>query len=217
MCVRAIIFDMDGVLIDAKEWHYDALNEALGLFGYGISRHDHETRFDGLPTKTKLTAISERASLPTALHGFISEMKQRYTMRLVAQRLEPNEIHLSAVRLLKEEGYTLGVASNSIRATIHAMMEQAGLAPYLDFMLSNEDVTHPKPSPQIYLKAMHLSRVSPAECLVLEDNPFGWRAATDAGANLLKIRTVHDVTYQNIRYRIDSIEASSRGYAARAA
>ena len=217
MRVRAIVFDMDGVLIDAKEWHYEALNEALGLFGYNISRHDHETRFDGLPTKTKLAAISEQAALSPALHGFISEMKQRYTMRMVSQRLSPNEIHLAAVRRLKEEGYTLGVASNSIRATIEAMMDQAGLTPFLDFMLSNEDVAKPKPSPQIYLKAMRLARVCPAECLVLEDNPFGWRAATDAGAHLLKIRTVHDVTYQNIRYKIDKIEASAESYAARAA
>ena len=52
--IKAIVFDMDGVLIDAKEWHYEALNRALGLFGYGISRYDHLSRYDGLPTRRKL-------------------------------------------------------------------------------------------------------------------------------------------------------------------
>ena len=52
--IKAIIFDMDGVLIDAKEWHYEALNNALQLFGYKISREDHLATFDGLPTREKL-------------------------------------------------------------------------------------------------------------------------------------------------------------------
>ncbi|STK74080.1 2-deoxyglucose-6-phosphatase [Escherichia coli] len=51
MTIKAILFDMDGVLIDAKEWHYEALNKALDLFGMKISRFDHLTTFDGLPTK----------------------------------------------------------------------------------------------------------------------------------------------------------------------
>ncbi|HCF3308648.1 TPA: HAD hydrolase-like protein, partial [Pseudomonas aeruginosa] len=52
--IKAVIFDMDGVLIEAKDWHYDALNKALNLFGYNISRHDHLTSYDGLPTSRKL-------------------------------------------------------------------------------------------------------------------------------------------------------------------
>ncbi|WP_185022353.1 HAD hydrolase-like protein, partial [Pseudomonas fluorescens] len=56
--IKAVIFDMDGVLIEAKDWHYDALNKALNLFGYNISRHDHLTSYDGLPTAHKLEMLS---------------------------------------------------------------------------------------------------------------------------------------------------------------
>ena len=61
--IKAVIFDMDGVLIDAKEWHYEALNNALKLFGYKISRHDHLVTFDGLPTRAKLQMMTEQEML----------------------------------------------------------------------------------------------------------------------------------------------------------
>lgn len=79
--IKAIIFDMDGVLIDAKDWHYEALNRALRLFGCEISRYDHLATFDGLPTKEKLNLLSKERHLPEKLHSFINEMKQRYTWR----------------------------------------------------------------------------------------------------------------------------------------
>lgn len=209
MTIKAVIFDMDGVLIEAKDWHYEALNRALALFGFTISRHDHEHRFDGLPTRMKLDILSQESSLPTGLHGFINRMKQRYTIDLARQHLRPNALHLHALQALRSEGYWLGVASNSVRATIELMMALSGLEPYLDFILSNEDVRHAKPSPEIYRKAMTLAAVTPHECLVLEDNPFGWQAALDAGAHLLKIGGVNDVHYGNIRRAIQAAEAST--------
>lgn len=207
MTIKAVIFDMDGVLIEAKEWHYEALNQALGLFGFGISRQDHEHRFDGLPTRTKLLTLSQECGLPVALHGFIGRMKQKYTAELARANLQPNPLHTYALRTLRADGYRIGVASNSIRGTIDLMMSLAGLTPFLDFILSNEDVKHPKPSPEIYLKGMSLLDVAPHECLVLEDNPFGWQAATEAGAHLLKIGTVHEVNYGNIRRVVQAVES----------
>jgi beta-phosphoglucomutase len=206
--IRAVIFDMDGVLIDAKEWHYEALNEALRLFGHEISRHDHETRFDGLPTTMKLRHLSAERCLPTGLHSFINKMKQHYTLRLADRHLTPNPQHLQAVQALRDGGYRLGVASNSIRKTIEFMMERAALARFLDVVLSNEDVACPKPAPDIYRHAMHMLGVNPDETLVIEDNPYGWQAATEAGAHLLKVRNVHDVRYEAIRDAIEAAEAS---------
>jgi beta-phosphoglucomutase len=71
MKIKAIIFDMDGVLVEAKEWHYKALNRALELFGYQISRYDHLTTYDGLPTSKKLEMLSLESGLPKELHKFI--------------------------------------------------------------------------------------------------------------------------------------------------
>jgi beta-phosphoglucomutase len=196
--IRAVIFDMDGVLIDAKEWHYEALNDALRLFGHEISRHDHETRFDGLPTATKLRQLSAERCLPIGLHSFINRMKQLYTHQIADRLLMPNLDHVRALHTLRRQGYRLGLASNSVRKTVEFMMERAGLAGYLDIMLSREDVPRPKPAPDIYRRAMRLLGVEPDEALVIEDNPYGWQAATEAGAHLLKVRDVHDVRYETI-------------------
>ena len=76
--IKAVIFDMDGVLIDAKDWHYEALNRALELFGYTISRYDHLVTYDGLPTRKKLEMLTKERDLPKELHSFINEMKQQF-------------------------------------------------------------------------------------------------------------------------------------------
>lgn len=152
--IRAVIFDMDGVLIDAKEWHYEALNRALGLFGYRISRYDHLTTYDGLPTRKKLEVLSMEQSLPLSLHSFINEMKQRYTMELVHTLCRPTFAHEYALARLREMNYRLAVASNSIRNTVEVMMEKACLASFMDQMVSNEEVTHPKPHPAMYIRSL---------------------------------------------------------------
>ena len=158
--IKAVIFDMDGVLIEAKDWHYEALNRALRLFGYEISRYDHLTTFDGLPTRKKLQMFSVAHGLPVALHGFINDIKQLYTMEIVHAQCKPRFNHEYALSRLRAEGYRLAVCSNSIRGTIEVMMEKSALAGYLDFMISNQDVARPKPDPEMYATAIQrLSQV----------------------------------------------------------
>lgn len=204
--IKAIIFDMDGVLIEAKDWHYEALNRALRLFGYEISRYDHLTTFDGLPTKKKLEMLSLESGLPTELHAFINEMKQLYTIEQVHIRCKPRFNHEYALSKLKADGYKLGVASNSIRETVELMMLKSSLDIYFDAMLSTADITHAKPHPDIYIEAMSRLGVEPSETLVVEDNENGIRAATAAGAHVLVVRDVDEVSLANIQARIREVE-----------
>ena len=88
------------------------------------------------------------------------------------------------------------------------MMDKADLQKYLDFTLSNQDVAKSKPDPEIYQTAIKRFGLKPEECLVVEDNQNGIKAALASGANLLKVETVNDVTYQNIKNRIREIESS---------
>ena len=205
--IKAVIFDMDGVLIEAKDWHYDALNRALQLFGFEINRYQHLTTYDGLPTSKKLEMLSMESTLPRELHKFINEMKQEYTMEIVHAKCRPSFVHEFALSRLKGMDYKLAVASNSIRKTVEVMMEKAKLSPYLDLMLSNEDVTHAKPHPEIYTKAINHFGLDPKECLIVEDNDNGIRAATAAGAHVLAVTEVSDVNIENILARIDAINA----------
>jgi beta-phosphoglucomutase len=207
MSVRAVVFDMDGVLIDAREWHYEALNRALGHFGLAISRFDHLVTYDGLPTRAKLEMLSREQSLPRELHAFVNELKQRYTMELVWQHCRPVFQHEYALSRLKLDGYLLGLASNSIRPTIDEMMRKAALDRHLDVVLSNEDVRAGKPDPEIYVKAIAELRLQPHEVLVVEDNDKGVRAATAAGAHVLQVREPADVTYSLIAAEIRHLDS----------
>ena len=207
--IKAVIFDMDGVLIEAKDWHYEALNRALGLFGMEISRYDHLVTYDGLPTRKKLEMLSAERGLPIRLHDFINDMKQQYTMELVHAHCKPRFHHEYALSRLKKEGYRLAVASNSIRHTVQVMMERSALSGYLDFMLSNQDVTRGKPDPEIYKQAIQRMGLKPEECLVVEDNENGKLAARESGAWLMEVSEVEEVTYSNIMLHIQQIEESA--------
>lgn len=206
MKIKAILFDMDGVLIEAKDWHYESLNQALGLFGMSISRYDHLTNFDGLPTKKKLEMLSLEHGLPVELHSFLNTLKQRFTHEIVQRKCRPLFIHENALSKLKFLGYKMAVCSNSVRHSVELMMDKSSLMPYLDLLISNEDVVEGKPSPEMYLKAMTELGVAPEECLILEDNPNGIRAAKASGGHLMRINEVHDVNIEAILTRIGEIE-----------
>ncbi len=207
--IKAVIFDMDGVLIEAKDWHYEALNKALGLFGMEISRYDHLVTYDGLPTKKKLEMLSTERGLPERLHNFINNMKQQYTTEIIYAKCKPRFYHEYALSRLKQEGYQLAVASNSIRQTVQLMMEQSALMDYLEFYLSNQDVKIGKPDPEIYAKAIQTLGLTPNDCLIVEDNERGIQAARASGAWVMEVNEVEDVNYQNIIAQIHMIEGST--------
>lgn len=211
MAVEAILFDMDGVLVDARDWHYEALNKALKLFGMEIGVDDHLASFDGLPTRRKLEILSRSRGLPAALHGFLNELKQRYTEEIIAVRCRP-VFHIQyAVSRLRRDGYRLAVCSNSVRNSVQRMMDLSGLSPHLDFFLSNEDIAHSKPHPEIYDTAVARLGLSPDRCLIVEDNEHGIAAARAAGGHLMEVGGIEDVTYERLRAAIENAERHSSG------
>jgi len=192
-------------LIDAKDWHYEALNYALDKFGLKISRESHLSTFDGLPTRKKLQMLSKSHGLPEKLHEFLNTLKQNYTLEITHKRCKPSFNHQYALSKLKEEGYKIAVCSNSVRQSVETMMKLSALEPYLDLIVSNEDVSKGKPDPEMYLKAMSTLGVQADECLILEDNDHGIQAAIASGGSLMKIGVPDDVTYQAIKTRIAEI------------
>ena len=204
--IKAVIFDMDGVLIEAKDWHYEALNKALQLFGMEISRYDHLVTYDGLPTKKKLEMLSSERGLPKGLHTFINNMKQQYTMEIVYANCKPTFHHEFALSKLKNEGYKMAVCSNSIRNTIEIMMQKAALEQNFEFYVSNQDVKNGKPDPEMYNKAIKELGLTPKECMIVEDNENGIKAARASCAWVMEVDVVEDVNYQNIQKHIKMFE-----------
>ena len=197
---------MDGVLIDAKEWHYESLNKALRMFGAEISRYDHLITFDGLPTKKKLEMLTLEGGFPKGLHQFVNDIKQQYTLEIVYTKCKPVFHHQFALSKLKEDGFRLAVCSNAVKRSVEAMIDKAGLADYIEFILSNQDVKNGKPDPEMYITAINRLNLKPEECLILEDNENGVKAALASGAYLLRVENTNDVNYYNIKNRIREIE-----------
>ena len=204
--IKAVIFDMDGVLIDAKDWHYEALNDALILFGFEISRKDHLVNYDGLPTKKKLEMLTRDRGLPRELHDFINEMKQEITLKTAFVKCKPSFNQLYALSLLQENGYRLAACSNSVKKTMEMLFEKSKIKSFFEFYLSNEDVINPKPHPEMYHKAIDRLKLKPEDCLVLEDNENGIKSASDAGAHVMVIEKFNEVNFQNIMNEIKKIE-----------
>lgn len=191
---QAVIFDMDGVLIDARDWHYRALNEALAIFSAEISSEDHLHRFDGLPTRVKLQMLTDAGRLPAHLHNVVQQVKQERTLREAARLCFPRVEHLLLLSWLRKMQCKIGVATNSVRATSTAMLEFAGISPYLDVLVTNEDIAHAKPAPDIYIRACELLGVPTSETLVIEDHAYGVTAAHEAGCRVLQVAGVEDVS-----------------------
>jgi beta-phosphoglucomutase len=203
--IKAVVFDMDGVLVDAREWHYIALNRALELFGYSISAEDHREIFDGLPTKKKLEMLSINNDLPVGLHGFINQLKQKYTIELIYKYCRPTFKHEYALQQLKTQGFKIGLASNSVMATIQLMMEHTALKKYLDFIISAEDVVNGKPDPEIYTKLFLKLGVDPCAVVVVEDNENGVVAATKSGAHVLRVESPREVNIEAVLSFIEEL------------
>jgi HAD superfamily hydrolase (TIGR01509 family) len=204
--IKAVLFDMDGVLIDARDWHYEALNQALSLFGMEISRYDHIVTYDGLPTKRKLEMLSLERGLPCELHDFINDIKQEFTFQLGYAKCKPSFNHQYALSNLKALGYKMAACSNSVRKTMDVFFDRAAISEYFEFYISNEGVKEAKPNPEMYLTAMSRLGFKPSECLILEDNENGIKAARASGAHLLIINDVYDVNLENIMNKISEIE-----------
>jgi beta-phosphoglucomutase len=194
--IRGVLFDMDGVLIDATEWHYDALNEALEIFGYTIERLDHLTRFNGMTTRKKLEILTEERGFPQELQDVVSDIKQDRTLRIAARKCFPTAAHLILLSTLQNRDIKIGVVTNSIRKTSEFMLQYSGIFDFLDVLITNEDVVNPKPNPEGYLLGMSKLGITPSETVVIEDGMHGIVAAKAAGANVVEVLNPDEVSLE---------------------
>jgi HAD superfamily hydrolase (TIGR01509 family) len=194
--IKLVLFDLDGVLIDAKEIHYIALNDALGK-DYAISVSDHRNLYDGRKTYEKLALLTERVGLPVELHQKIFDEKQRLTMILM-QDLKPIEEIKLLFQELEAQGYMIGVCSNSIRRTVLTALAKTGLIEHCALILSNEDVKNSKPHPEIYWKAMSMMSCLPEETMIIEDSPPGLLAAARSKASYIRVESPNETTREKI-------------------
>jgi HAD superfamily hydrolase (TIGR01509 family) len=194
--VKLIAFDLDGVLIETKEFHFKALNKALGE-EYKISLSEHLSIYDGLKTTRKLELLSQNKGLPIELHSKVWEDKQRVTLDYLSS-IEPNQDLIDCLSKLSQDGYKIACCSNSIRKSVLTILSRLGIISFFDYIVSNEDVKNGKPHPEMYWKAMSNFSVNPKQTLVVEDSPAGLLAAELSGANIFRVESPKDISYDKL-------------------
>jgi len=201
--IKLIIFDLDGVLVEAKNIHYEALNEALGE--YAISWNEHLSTYDGLKTTQKLQMLTEKKGLPVEEHSNIWEKKQQITLQML-KKLEPNEVLVDLMDKLSSSGYKIAVCSNSIRKTVLTVLSKLGIMEYMDLVISNEDVKNSKPHPEMYWKAISMMSCLPEQTLIVEDSPYGLLAASRSKSHILRVKNPSEVRFKNIIKKLVEID-----------
>ena len=209
--VKLIIFDLDGVLVEAKNTHFDALNEALSNVNssYKINWNEHLNKYDGLKTFQKLNLLTREKGLPKETHNQIWEDKQKITLQKLLS-LKPNPSLQSVMSTLLENNYKLAVCSNSIRKTVLTVLSKLGIIEFMDLIISNEDVKNSKPHPEMYWKAISMMSMLPEETLIVEDSPYGLMAAARSKSHILRVKNPSEVTYNNINKKITQIKMGKK-------
>lgn len=206
MSIKAILFDLDGVIIDAKKIHFNALNDAIKIFDSNciISYEEHLQKYDGLKTDQKLKILTKNKNLSESLYKDIWNKKQELTIKYLND-LIPNKEFIKTLDKLKQENFKIGCCSNSIKDTIFFSLKKMNIIKYFDLIISNQDVKNAKPNSEIYLKAIIEFGINPKETLVVEDSPHGLQAAYLANTNILRVESPDDVSYDLIKNTISSI------------
>ena len=203
--IKLIIFDLDGVLVEAKEIHFETLNTAIEEVAgseYVISLNEHYSTYDGLKTNQKLELLTKNKGLSTEHYAEIWDKKQQYTIDQISS-LKQDERLIDIFKRLRSEGYKLACASNSIRRSVLVMLSKIGIIEYMDLILSNEDVKNSKPHPEMYWKSMSMMGVLPEETLIVEDSPHGLLAASRSRANVLRVNNPTDLTFDKLFVKLN--------------
>lgn len=205
---KLVIFDLDGVLIESRELHYQSLNNALKSIDikYIINRDEHLSVYDGLNTTKKLQMLSDTKGLPAEYHDIIWQRKQIATFELIKEFTVDKKL-VDIFSKLKSLGYFIAVASNSIRETVKLSLLRIGVMEYVDYFVSNQDVTYAKPYPEMYWKCMIACQALPRNTLIIEDSHIGRQGAIDSGSILLAVEDCQDVTWEKINNRLQQMNS----------
>ncbi len=187
---RAVLWDMDGVLIHSAEYHHEAWRMALALERYELT-YEVFVRTFGQRNDTVLRDIFG-AEYPDHDIQRVADAKEVEYRRLVREKgIEALPGVLKWLRYLQTNGWQQAVASAAPRANVEAIVDAVGIRPFFNAITSSEDVTRGKPDPQVYLVAAQRVGASPARSIVIEDAPAGVEGAKRAGMTSIGVLTSH--------------------------
>ncbi len=208
--IKAIIFDLDGVLVDTKLIHFLALNDALKKNQIlPIEYEDHIKIYDGLPTSEKLDLLSKKNKISKKKRLNVQKLKQINTIKHLNNSLIFDKKIFDIFKNFSKN-YKIAIATNAVKSTLDICLKKLKIKKFVNFSICNEDIKNAKPNPEIYFKIFIKFGLYPDETIILEDSHFGRQAVSHSGANLLPIQKLSDVNLKNIRYHIKTIKKNMK-------
>lgn len=192
---KLIIFDLDGVLLDSKQLHFNAFNIALKKSGCeAVSQQYHDQYLCGYPTTKKLEILG--ISNPMTIQS-IRAIKQSETLEQLS-KIEPDEELITLCQKLVNKKILLACASNSLIQTIKITLSKLGIIDYFSAYIGNDNVSKSKPSPEMYWACMVKLGIYSPDTLIIEDSPIGMEAIRQSGADGLNVKNRQDLTINKI-------------------
>ncbi len=185
--LKAIIFDLDGVIIDSEILHEEAARMAMSRYALDAASLD----FDAFKGKTEQDVFEYVVEANEANHVSVADLialKQRLYGDLL-DRLQPVSGALAFIERLARVGVALGLTTSSLPENQQRAFDKFDLYRYFDTVVTAADVTHAKPHPEPYLTTAQRLGVAPARCLVIEDSTHGVRSARRAGCRVAGLTT----------------------------
>ena len=215
MSVKALLFDLDGVLVDLMALHEEAFLAAVRTEGkVDLGVVEHQAHYAGRSTKQKLQMLVDIGLITREQVSKIAACKQRLTQTYIEQRCTPDTQRLALLQHLWGADYKLGCVTNCIKTTTYEVLRRTQLLPFLEeCIVTNEDVKFPKPSPEPYQHACGLLELPPAEVLVFEDHPLGMESAFKAGCHVQQVHTFPELTVDFVWATIEETNALIKGTA----
>jgi len=176
---EAVIFDMDGVIIDSEPFHMAINNDILKEYGATMDEQDHQ-KLVGYSTNDTWGYFKDKFNLPVSIDTLKEKAATGALSFLDQHQMEPVDGIRDLIRVLESARVKLAVASSSRRDYIEKVLENFGLTEHFVALMSGTELPRSKPDPAIFLKTAKLLEVDPGTCLVIEDSMHGVQAAKAA-------------------------------------
>ncbi len=183
--IQAVIFDLDGVLLDSEWLAFLAWRELLAERGVSLDDSVFEG-IVGLDDTASAEYVMARTGTTFEVEQYVNRIKQ-HMLKRVAGDVEPLPGAAQLVSRLAQHGLPLAIASNAFTGYVDTALTGLKLSPYFSARVGADKVARPKPAPDVYLSAAQALGVDPSRCMAVEDSRVGMQAASTAGMRVIAV------------------------------